>query len=314
MLSLEDQARRLIEAQFNGSTAMLPIVMKSLIHDAVIPALDSSGLLGKVVFQGGTALQRFYASQRFSEDLDFVCGQGKTLTLEPEMFIDLGKQFEEDINKILLRKYDIDAGSITLKKPKDPYSLKGQDVKVQVWQLRVPVDLQGVKQMVKVEVANVPAYQPENNFWPTMTAPANAMSPNAPTLLKVESISEIMADKIVALSCRRHVKYRDIWDYHILASRGVKADDRLVEQKFADYGVDQETLLDHLDEKISTLSKTDSASQRFWQEMSRFVFPDATNQYKNVGLDTDMIKSSLKLLIDVSEKIKDNLDRGPSLF
>ncbi len=314
MPSLEDQARRIIDAQFNGSTAMLPIVMKSLIHDAVIPALASSGLLGKVVFQGGTALQRFYASQRFSEDLDFVCGQEKTLTLEPELFEDLGKRFEEDIHRILLNKYDISAGNITLKKPKDPYSLKGQDVKVQVWQLRVPVDLQGVKQMVKVKVTNVPSYQPENKFWPTMITPANSMVPSAPTLLRVESISEIMADKIVALSCRRHVKYRDIWDYHILATRGVKAEDGLVEQKFADYGVDQEALLDHLDEKISTLSKTDSAAQSFWQEMSRFVFPEAVSQYKGVGLDTDMIKSSLKLLIDITEKIEDNLDRGPSHF
>jgi len=313
MASLEDQARRVIDAQFNGNRAMLSVVMKSLIHDVVIPALASSGLLGKVVFQGGTALQRFYASQRFSEDLDFVCGQGKTLTLEPESFELLGKRFEEDINGILLSKYDISADRITLKKPKDPYSLKEMGVTVQVWQLRVPIDLRGEKQMVKVEVANVPSYQPENKFWPTMITPSNSMVPSAPTLLKVESVSEILADKIVALSCRRHLKYRDVWDYHILGTQGVKTKDSLVEQKFADYGVDQEALLDHLDEKITTLSKIKSASHSFWQEMSRFVFPEAVDQYKGVGLDADMIKSSLKLLIDISEKIEDNLDRGPSM-
>jgi hypothetical protein len=305
MPSLEDQARRLIDSRFNGNSELLPNMMKALIHDAVIPALAISGLLGKVVFRGDTALQRFYSNHRFSEDLDFVCGQGKTLTLEPESFESLGERFEEVINKILLNKYDINAGSIMFKKSKDPYSIKGQDVKVQVWQLSVPVDLYGEKQVVKVEVANVPSHQPVNKFWHTMIA-SNSIGPGVPSFLRVESITEIMADKIVALACRRYLKYRDVWDYHILLSQRVKIDDSLVEQKFADYGIDQAVLLDHLYEKIFTLRQTVSASQSFWKEMSRFVWPESLHQYKDTGLDATMIKTALKLLTDVSEKIEDN--------
>ena len=105
----------------------------------------------------------------------------------------------------------------------------------------------------------------------------------------------------------------NIWDYHILGSRGVKTKNSLVEQKYADYGVNKEDLLDHLNKKISTLSQTKSAIQDFWLEMSRFVFPESVNQIKDLGLDAEMIESSRKLLIDISEKIENKLDRGHSI-
>ncbi len=80
---------------------MLPVIMKSLIHDEVLPALQQSGILKNLVFQGGTALQRFYGNRRFSEDLDFVCGQGKSLKLDPADFESIGPLFEKSVRSAL---------------------------------------------------------------------------------------------------------------------------------------------------------------------------------------------------------------------
>src|SRR4030088_3810038 len=50
-------------------------LVKEAIHLHLLSALSDAGVLRHVVFQGGTALRLCYGGERYSEDLDFVCGK-----------------------------------------------------------------------------------------------------------------------------------------------------------------------------------------------------------------------------------------------
>ena len=50
-------------------------LIKEAIHLHLLSALSDAGVLRHVVFQGGTALRLCYGGERYSEDLDFVCGK-----------------------------------------------------------------------------------------------------------------------------------------------------------------------------------------------------------------------------------------------
>jgi predicted nucleotidyltransferase component of viral defense system len=312
-MNLKSEAERLIKTRYSGAMNMLPVVMKALIHDSVLPALQESGILKKLVFQGGTALQRFYNSQRFSEDLDFVCGQGTSLKLTPEEFKALGPAFENSVRTALAKKFSLDVDSVILKHPNDLSALRGQDVKVQVWQLKVPIAPGSARQMVKVEVANVPSYQSEPKIWPEMLSPGANHEPSRTVLIEVESRAEIMADKVVALACRNFIKQRDIWDYHILKSQGIAEDMRIVQKKFKDYGISPESLHANLESKIAALKDTSRARQEFWTEMERFVFPGTVGHLKEAGMDSDMIASVSAVLRKTKRVVERDLDSGLEL-
>src|SRR5258708_1200655 len=50
-------------------------LVKEAVHLHLLSALSDAGVLRHVVFQGGTALRLCYGGERYSEDLDFVCGK-----------------------------------------------------------------------------------------------------------------------------------------------------------------------------------------------------------------------------------------------
>src|SRR5690349_23750654 len=50
-------------------------LVKEAIHLHLLSAMSEVGILRHAVFQGGTALRLCYAGERYSEDLDFVCGK-----------------------------------------------------------------------------------------------------------------------------------------------------------------------------------------------------------------------------------------------
>src|SRR5882762_4612592 len=50
-------------------------LVKEAIHLHLLSALSEAGVLQHVVFQGGTALRLCYGGERYSEDLDFICGK-----------------------------------------------------------------------------------------------------------------------------------------------------------------------------------------------------------------------------------------------
>ena len=113
--------------------------MKEAIHLHLLSALSEAGVLQHVVFQGGTALRLCYGGERYSEDLDFVCGKAGVY-LKDAAFDALVDKALETTRSTLERDFGIDAAGIGMKRPKQPEVIKGSDVAVAAWQIVVPVD------------------------------------------------------------------------------------------------------------------------------------------------------------------------------
>lgn len=61
-------------ARTNGRQTMAPVIEKELLHYEILRAMEEDGLLGGLVFQGGTCLRLCYGASRYSENLDFAGG------------------------------------------------------------------------------------------------------------------------------------------------------------------------------------------------------------------------------------------------
>ena len=134
-------------------------LVKGAIHLHLLSALSEAAVLRHVVFQGGTALRLCYGGERYSEDLDFVCGKADSYVDKIE-FDRLVQTALEVTKKSLHRDFDIDPEHITLKQPADPMAIKRDSVAVAAWQIVVPVGQtpRSPKSRVNIEFANVPSY------------------------------------------------------------------------------------------------------------------------------------------------------------
>src|SRR5262245_61731864 len=134
-------------------------LMKEAIHLHVLSALSEAGVLQHVVFQGGTALRLCYGGERYSEDLDFVCGKFGAYLKDVEFGALLDGALQAT-KKALHRAFNVDAAQIVLNRPRQPELVQGSDVAVAAWQIVVPVSPtpRTPKSRVKIEFANVPSY------------------------------------------------------------------------------------------------------------------------------------------------------------
>jgi predicted nucleotidyltransferase component of viral defense system len=241
-------------------STMRPVVEKELLHYDILFALDKENLLDKITFQGGTALRLCYNGQRLSEDLDFAGGSDFQAS-------DL-LQMKNCIESYVGARYGLE---VSVKEPRSDPDEKGRnEIKVNKWQIRVitaPERPDIPKQMIKVEVASVPAY----------TSEAKALLCNydflpdgyADTLVMVESLNEIMADKLIALpSCQRYIRYRDLWDLQWLKKQGASLDMNLIKHKIDDYKVDN--YIDNVESFINNLHKIVYGPE-FKAQMMRFI-------------------------------------------
>lgn len=239
---------------------MRPVVEKELLHYDILFALEQENLLKNIVFQGGTALRLCYGGQRLSEDLDFVGGNHFQTSQLHEM--------KQCLEHYIGERYGLE---VTVKEPNEIHDDGMQrGVTVDKWQIRIvtaPDRPDIPKQMIKIEVASVPAY----------TAQPKALQYNydflpdgySDTLVMVETLDEIMADKLVSFpSCHRYIRYRDIWDLQWLKKQGAKFSIDLVNKKVNDYQVkdykaDVNSMITRLPEIIH--------GKDFRAQMSRFI-------------------------------------------
>ena len=113
-------------------------LIKEAIHLHLLSALSDAGVLRHVVFQGGTALRLCYGGERYSEDLDFVCGKAGSYVDKIE-FDRLIRDALETTKKSLHRDFDIDPNQIALRQPSHPMGIKSDSVSVAAWQIIVPI-------------------------------------------------------------------------------------------------------------------------------------------------------------------------------
>jgi len=277
--------RRGIEA------GMAQNLMKEAIHLHLLSALSEAGVLRHVIFQGGTALRLCYGGERYSEDLDFVCGRAGAYLKDVE-FDALVDKALETTKRTLQRDFDIDAAQIALKRPAQPELLEGSDVNVAVWQIVVPINPtpKTPKSRIKIEFANVPSYDSK----PLTVSATPGLVQVQDVILNAETPNEILADKAVALTARAALKFRDVWDVWFLVNKLAATPDReMVLRKFADYGT--LAIAVKANARLDELAK-DATATAFYAEMRRFLPSVRVAQMSQMNLQRAMLSDSADLI------------------
>ena len=198
--------------QAGNRSHMRPVVEKELLHYDILFALDTEGLLDLLTFQGGTSLRLCYGSPRFSEDPDFVGGETFSTSTMLRM--------KSCIERYVGERYGL---HVSVKEPRElAHEAEDRHVKVHKWQIRVttaPARRDLPTQMIKIEIAAIPAYRRV----PQALRQNYDFLPDGydDLVILVESLDEIMADKLVSLvNCTAYVRHRDIWDLHWIGQHG----------------------------------------------------------------------------------------------
>jgi predicted nucleotidyltransferase component of viral defense system len=266
-------------------------LVKEAIHLHLLSAMSDAGILRHAVFQGGTALRLCYGGDRYSEDLDFVCGKAGSYFTDVE-FKELIEAALETTKKTLNRDFGIAADRISLKKPPHPDLVKLEPITVAAWQIIVPIEAtpRAPRSLIKIEFANVPAY--ETKPMPVRATPGLVQVQDV--ILTVETPNEILADKAVALTAREVLKFRDVWDVWFLQNKlDAKVAREVVQKKFADYGTsDMET---KAEKRLAELS-SEATPNAFLSEMKRFLPAKRVAQLSETGLQHSILTESGDLL------------------
>jgi predicted nucleotidyltransferase component of viral defense system len=266
-------------------------LVKEAIHLHLLSALSETGVLRHVVFQGGTALRLCYGGERYSEDLDFVCGKAGSYVDKIEFDRLVGDALEAT-KKSLHHDFDIEPDQIALKQPSHPMAMKSDSVSVTAWQIIVPIGPtpQSPKSRVKIEFANVPSY----DSGPNVARVTQGLVQMQDVILTAESANEILADKAVALTAREVLKYRDVWDVWYLVNKlNARADRDIVTRKFADYGTSD--VKTKARQRRDQLAKA-STAKSFLDEMRRFLPAKRVAEMSDARLHQAILAASGELI------------------
>lgn len=231
------------------------VIEKEILHHDIMLVLHQEGILQRLTFIGGTSLRLCYNSIRLSEDLDFTAG----LDFNPDEFEGLDKHLEQHLSSkfglvVTARKpqhvnSDTATWKITLEKHANRPDLPTQKMHIDVCALP-SFDIQ--------HRAVIDHYQ--------IGSPLNSL------LVPVQSLREIMADKMLVFAFReRRIKPRDVWDLVWLASRGLQQSPQLIGQKLAVRNKEQQRFLDNIERHASLVKQDPVTKSDFYQEMRRFV-------------------------------------------
>lgn len=253
-------------AHRNGLEAMLPVVEKELLHYDIMHALDASGWLERLVFQGGTCLRLCYGNVRYSEDLDFT-------SPEPLDGIDLAG-FAKTLSRALDTKYHV---GLRVHDPKRIKAFEGGGT-LKRWQVVVdtaPERPDLPSQRIKIEVAHIPSYTPTPTILSAVYPQVGPLGGDV--LLVCQTTDEILADKIVSFAnSPAQPRYRDLWDIPwIILNKSWDQElvSDLVKRKHGDYGCPVE--LHDLLERGARRAEELGRSSAFLEQMRRFI-PTAT--------------------------------------
>lgn len=230
-----------------GNVQLDLMIQRELFHYDILDSLLDEPTKNALVFQGGTALRLCYDSPRLSEDLDFCVGS----KFEFLPSLDISARLET----ALARCYGPGA---SLKRPNIAFNdlSPGESVQIAKWFARFDMsparpDLK--KQKVKIEIASVPAHSsvilPIRSKYEDVTG----IGPNL--TLQVETLDEILADKLFSYAVSSYVRWRDIWDLgYILRQNGFQENSlELLAAKAEDYFVPLPKLGEKIEQQIQTL-------------------------------------------------------------
>jgi len=278
-----------------NSSSLEQTIVKELLHYDIIEALYKSDIAKEIVFQGGTALRLCYGAFRYSEDLDFVLKNTDTFT--PELMNAFNHVFIQSIKK----KYGLKAQVDT---PKLKASDETKNVDVKKWTAKILLPSTHMRQpKINIEIANVPSY--DHSIVMVKDNYSQTVGGSMVAALNVESKTEILADKLIAVAGRAYFKARDFWDIKYLIDDKNTLNTSLVHRKIKDYNI--QDFQKKFDDKVKLL---DDAAIRlqFIQEMERFLDVDMVQMMQKQEVIDSIFKATKDLGRTLSTIDFDNFD------
>ncbi len=218
-------------------------ILQEELQKSVLTYLSRKGVFQTIVFQGGTALRLFYGNPRFSEDIDLVVREGSE-------FLDLAEPLN-GLDNLCRTHYPFLVEFDLRQQKKDDF--------LQRYIFKARSDVVDIR--LHIEMANVPSYKnnPRLMDYPPFQPP-----------VRVEERSEILADKVRALTYRPYLKGRDLWDiYYLTRDSSLELDWNLVKKKVNDYHEHVHELEERLAKLRGTLDS--SGPNALKTEMRRFL-------------------------------------------
>jgi predicted nucleotidyltransferase component of viral defense system len=237
-------------------TALRPVVEKELLHHDVLREMNKAGYLAGLTFIGGTCLRSCYGSERLSEDLDFSGG----FDFKREDLAALGRRLKDALES----KYDL---PVSVSEPEK------ETGNTDTWKIKIitrPERPGFPAQKIHIDICALPSY----NRKPVMLKHNYGVeSGTTGLILYAEDLSEILADKIIAIALRpNRVKNRDLWDVVWLNQRNTPFSRELLEKKLSDRKMSVPEFSFAYTRRLESLKDRQAA---FLAEMRRFLSPAA---------------------------------------
>lgn len=218
--------------------------------------LIKQGVMQALTFIGGTSLRMCYNSTRLSEDLDFNGGHD----FKPSDFDGL----EYEIQKYIQNKYETE---VWVNKPSENKQGDTSSWKISIIKEANRPDLP--RQKMHIDVCAIPSFDVEKR---PLLNHYNIVVPTEGILIPVQSLQELLADKLIALAYRaRRIKPRDIWDIVWIKQRGIELSRDLVDKKLVARNKQKDDFKEALNTQLTKLMQDSEVREDFNREMSRFI-------------------------------------------
>jgi predicted nucleotidyltransferase component of viral defense system len=252
---LKQQIQRIVQENPDYA-AITPVIEKEILHHDIMDVLIKQGAMQQLTFIGGTAMRLCYNSVRLSEDLDFNGGH----EFRPANFDGL----ELAIQTYIQNKYETD---VWVNKPADDKQGDTVSWKISIVKEANRPDLP--RQKMHIDVCAIPSFDVEKR---PLLNHYNIVVPTEGLLVPVQSLQEMLADKLIALAYRaRRIKPRDIWDIVWIRQRGIRLSRHLVARKLAARNKQADDFRQALTLQLTNLMQEDAVRVDFNTEMSRFI-------------------------------------------
>lgn len=252
---LKQQIRQILQSNPDYVT-VTPVIEKEILHHDIMDVLIKQGVLQRLTFIGGTSLRMCYNSSRLSEDLDFNGGHD----FKPAEFEGL----DSEIQAYIQNKYETDVlvNKLSVERQGDTVSWK-------ISILKEPNRPDLPRQKMHIDVCSIPSFDIEKR---PLINHYDIVVPTEGILVPVQSLQEILVDKLIALAYRaRRIKPRDIWDIVWIKQRGIDLSRTLLEKKLIARQKQTEDFQQALSAALSKLMSEDEVRDDFNMEMSRFI-------------------------------------------
>lgn len=252
---LKQQLEQIVRANPEYA-AITPVIEKEILQHDIMDVLVKQGAMQSLTFIGGTSLRMCFNSSRLSEDLDFNGGHD----FKPADFDGLDVEIQHYIQK----KYETE---VWVNKPSENKQGNTSSWKISIVKEASRPDLP--RQKMHIDVCSIPSFAVEKR---PLLNHYNLVVPTEGLLVPVQSLTETLADKFIALAYRsRRIKPRDIWDIVWLKQRNTPVSEELIQLKLTARQKPHTEFMNALETQVNHLLNDDEVRTDFNMEMSRFI-------------------------------------------